>query len=419
MNIIESFRIAWTALMSNKSRALLTMLGIIIGVGAVIGMLSIGNGMIQAITADFERLGAGVFYVSPQVRRTDANDTQQPRLTASDAEAIRQSGITTAVKDVAISYSSNGIISAGRERYSFVVQSVTPNYFVIGDNQLKSGSYFTDSDDRARARVALLGSEVASTLFGSNLDPVGRRITIDNVTFQVIGVLENQPSLLAPSFNGPETRVYVPYQTGRARLFRNSITSRVDVDELTVQALNKDQVELAMTQTTELLRQRHRLAPNQNTDFTVSNPADQLATINAVLLGLNGFLGLIAGIALLVGGIGIMNIMLVSVTQRTREIGLRKAVGAPRRAILQQFLIESLVLCLVGGLLGVVLGYLLTFAGTYVIQNVFLLSGAEAVVNPSSIVLAMGISTATGIMFGFWPAWRASRLQPVQALRSE
>ena len=135
MNIIESFRIAWTALMSNKSRALLTMLGIIIGVGAVIGMLSIGNGMIQAITADFERLGAGVFYVSPQVRRTDANDTQQPRLTASDAEAIRQSGITTAVKDVAISYSSNGIISAGRERYSFVVQSVTPNYFVIGDNQ--------------------------------------------------------------------------------------------------------------------------------------------------------------------------------------------------------------------------------------------------------------------------------------------
>ena len=418
MNLLEAFRIAWSALLANKMRALLTMLGIIIGVSAVISMLAIGNGLSNAFQSDFNKLGVGVFYITPNYGSPDAEETRQPRLTAADAEAIGLPGVIPAVQAVAVEYARNAVVSAGKDRYSYTVRGVTPNYFVIGDNQLGAGQYFTAQQDRDRARVAVIGKDVAAALFGGTGGAVGRRVTIDGISFDVIGVLTTEPNQASPDFNSPATIVYIPYQTGRARLFRNELSTRVDLDQITVQARSKDHVADAIRQITQLLRERHRLTYQPN-DFSINNPEELLATINTTLIGLNAFLGTIAGIALLVGGIGIMNIMLVSVTQRTREIGLRKAVGARRWAILQQFLIESLVLCLAGCGLGIALGYAISFAGTFVIQQIFRLENGYAVITPGSILLATGVSAGIGLFFGFWPAWRAARLQPVQALRSE
>jgi putative ABC transport system permease protein len=418
MNIIESFRIAWTALMTNKARALLTMLGIIIGVGAVISMLAIGNGLSNGIQGDFAKLGVGVFYVTPDYGSPDADVVRQPRLTAADAEAVALSASANAVRAVAVESSGDAVVSAGSDRYNFPVKGVSPAFFAIGDNVLGAGQFFSADQDNDRARVALLGKEVAETLFGSIAGAVGRRITLDGISFDVIGVLTTEPNQASPDFNSPTTTVFLPYQTARARLFRNQVSSRVDIERITIQARSKDDVEAAIAQVTDILRARHRLTYQPN-DFRIENPEDLLARINASIIGLNAFLGTIAGIALLVGGIGIMNIMLVSVTQRTREIGLRKAVGARRWAIMQQFLIESLVLCLIGCGLGVALGYALSFAGTFVLRQVFRFENGYAVITPGSILLATAVSAAIGIFFGFWPAWRAARLQPVQALRSE
>jgi putative ABC transport system permease protein len=381
-------------------------------------MLAIGNGLSNGIQGDFTKLGVGVFYIMPDYGSPEAEVVRQPRLTAADAEAIALSASAPAVRAVAVEISGDAVAGAGGDRYRYAVKGVSPGFFAIGDNQLGAGQYFSAAQDRDRARVALLGKEVAETLFGSIPGAVGRRITLDGISFDVIGVLTTKPNQASPDFNGPETTVFIPYQTARARLFRSQISPRVDVDRLTVQARSKDDVAAAIQQVTEVMRARHRLTYQPN-DFQIDNPEDLLARINASIIGLNAFLGTIAGIALLVGGIGIMNIMLVSVTQRTREIGLRKAVGARRWAIMQQFLIESLVLCLIGCGLGVALGYAFSFAGTYVLQQIFRFENGYAVITPGSIVLATAVSAGIGIFFGFWPAWRAARLQPVQALRSE
>ena len=418
MSIIEAFRVAWTSLMTHKGRALLTMLGIIIGVGAVVGMLAIGNGLSQWFSSEFTKLGVGVFYVNPQVD-SSSNDTQQaPQLTAEDAAAIMQPGAVPAASAVVVEFSGNGVVSAGGERYAFPVKGVTPNFFSVTNNTLGPGRFYSAAEEENRARVAVIGKEVATTLFGSIEGAVGRRVTINGVSFNVVGVLTTEASAFTGGFNGPTQTVYVPYQTARARLFRNQLSTRVDVSQLTVQARTTEQINDAIRQTTELLRQRHRLSYQSN-DFSIVNLEQQAAQAQTSLVGLNAFLIVIAGISLLVGGIGIMNIMLVSVAQRTREIGLRKAVGARNRDILIQFLIEAVVLCLSGGAIGVAIGYLLSFAGTYVLQNVFRAANSHATVTLNSIILATAVSTAVGICFGFFPALRAARLRPIQALRTE
>ncbi len=420
MNIIESFRIALIALLSNKVRALLTMLGIIIGVGAVVGMLAIGNGLSNYIAKEFNKLGIGVFYISPQVDSSEPDPDLAPRLTADDAEAIMQPGAVTGVTGIAIEYSGNNtIVSAGGDRYFYPVKGITPGHFVITAQDLGAGRYYTEQEERSRARVAVIGYEVAETLYGSIADAVGQRISINGVTFTVVGVITTEPSQVSSSFESPTETVFVPYQTARSRLFRNEVSTRVDVDQITVQAGSVEAVDVAIEQVRALLRERHRLANYQADDFTINNPEEDAANAQATIIGLNAFLGTIAGISLLVGGIGIMNIMLVSVTQRTREIGLRKAVGARQWDILQQFLIEAIVLCFLGGLLGVGLGYLLSFAGTFVLENVFRAEGSQASVSLSAIILATVISTAIGVGFGFFPALRAARLNPIQALRAE
>ena len=421
MNLLEAFRVAWVAMSTHKMRALLTMLGIIIGVGAVIGLQAIGAGFSNYMAGQFSQLGVGVLYVTPAVDSEETDTPQEPRLTAADAEALLDPSRAPSVADVAMEYSGFGTASAGRDRYYYSVKAVSPSFFTIGSNQLGAGRYFTDAEDRAGARVALVGKKVAQTLYGAPGAAVGQRLTLDGVGFEVVGVLttqSNSASAQMGGFSDPAEEIYVPYRTGRARLFRNQMTAEVDVARITVQARSPEDVERAMREVTLLLRERHRLTYQPN-DFTVQNVEQAAEQAQVAMAGFSMFLLVIGFISLLVGGIGIMNIMLVSVTQRTREIGLRKAVGARQRDILTQFLIEALALSLAGGAIGIALGYLLSFGGTFVMSAVFLLPDAQAVVTGGSVMLATLVSGGVGVIFGFFPALRASRLSPISALRTE
>jgi putative ABC transport system permease protein len=416
MNLFESFRVAWTALRANKLRSLLTMLGIIIGVGAVIGMLAIGNGLRQFLDKQFNGLGVGTFYVGPFVDSRKVDERLSAQLTFADAEAILRGGAAPAVKAVSAEFDSGGTISAGQKRYSYNIRGITPSHFTIADNSLGAGRYYTDAEERDAARVAVIGRQVAERLFGTMPAALGQRITVNGVGFEVVGVLTTK-SAAGPG-GDPQQTVYVPYHAARNWLFRNQLSSRVDISFMVVQARSADQVDAAIAQVTQLLRDRHRLTYQSN-DFTIINVAQIAATVGAIIGAFNAFLGIVAGISLLVGGIGIMNIMLVSVTERTREIGLRKAVGARRWDIMVQFLIEAIVLCLVGGALGIAVGYGLSFLGTFVLVSVFEAEGAQATVTTASIILATAISASIGIFFGFWPALQAARLNPIDALRYE
>lgn len=417
MSIIESLRVAWIALMTNKVRSLLTMLGIIIGVGAVIGMLSIGAGFSRFLDRQFESFGVGVFFIGPFVDSNRVDAQQEAQLTAADARAIMQPGAAPAVKTVAIEYAGQATIRVFGETSTYPVRGVTPSEFTISANTLAAGRYHTEADEAARARVAVLGEAVARELFETIPEAVvGRRISINGVRFEVIGVLV--PEQDGGPGGDPSRAIYVPYETAISRLFRNQVTSRVDVNSITVQAVSPDQVDEAIRQVTRILRERHRLTYQDN-DFTIIDLGQIATTVQGIIAGFNAFLGIVAGISLLVGGIGIMNIMLVSVTERTREIGLRKAVGARRWDILQQFLIEAVVLCLFGGALGILLGYGLSFLGTFVLVGLFQAEGAQATVTPGAILLATVISAGIGLFFGFFPALQAARLNPIEALRYE
>jgi len=416
VNLFESFRVAWTALRANKLRSLLTMLGIIIGVGAVIGMLAIGAGLRQFLDKQFNGLGVGTFYVGPFVDSRKVSERQSAQLTADDAAAILQPGAAPAVKALSIEYDSGEVVSAGQKRYGYNIRGITPSHFTIADNSLGAGRYYTADEESAAARVAVIGKQVAEKLFGTMANALGQRITINGVGFEVVGVLTTKQA--AGPGGSPQETVYVPYRAARNWLFRNQLSSRVDISFMVVQAKDAQQVDVAIAQVTALLRDRHRLT-YQNNDFTIINVAQIAETVGAIIGAFNAFLGIVASISLLVGGIGIMNIMLVSVTERTREIGLRKAVGARRWDILLQFLIEAIFLCLVGGALGIVLGYALSFLGTFVLVDLFEAEGARATVTTGSILLATLISGSIGIFFGFWPALQAARLNPIDALHYE
>jgi putative ABC transport system permease protein len=417
MNIIESFRIAFRALLSNKLRAALTMLGIVIGVGAVIGMLALGNGFQGFLNSQFDQLGIGTVYVAPFIDTNRIDVLQTATLTSQDAQAILQPGSCPAVQALAIEWSADVQVLANGQRKTYSLRALSPAFFGISPQELAGGRVLNEADDEARARVAVIGRTVAEKLYGGRAVAVGQRIGINGVQFDIVGVLASEPGQISVG-SDPAEAIFVPYQTGISRLFRNQTSDRVNVSFMTVKAVDRSQIDAAIRQITEVLRREHRLT-YQNNDFTIINPEQFAAQASAVMGAFNGFLGIVAGISLLVGGIGIMNIMLVSVTERTREIGLRKAVGARRGDIMWQFLIEALVLCLIGSLAGILLGYLLSLLGTWILVNVFQAKGAQASVQLANVLLASGIAASIGVAFGFFPALTAARLNPIDALRTE
>ncbi len=417
MNIIESFRISFRALLSNKLRAALTMLGIVIGVGAVIGMLAMGNGFQGFLTSQFDQLGIGTVYIVPFIDTNRIDVAQTASLTSADALAIMQPGRSPAVQALAIEWSGDVQVIANAQRSSYGVRAISPAFFTISPQALAAGRLLTPADDAGRARVTVIGRNVAEKLYGGREIAVGQRISLNGVQFDIIGVLASKSGQISVGTD-PAEAIFVPYETGIARLFRNRTSDRINVSFMTVKAVDRTQVDVAIRQVTEVLRSEHRLT-YQNNDFTIINPEQFAAQASAVIGAFNAFLGIVAGISLLVGGIGIMNIMLVSVTERTKEIGLRKAVGARRSDILLQFLIEALVLCLIGSGAGIGLGYLLSLAGTAILVGLFQATGAQATVSLGNVLLASGIAAGIGVAFGFFPALTAARMNPIDALRTE
>lgn len=401
----ESVKIAFNALVSNKLRSVLTMLGVIIGVGAVIAMVSIGMGVQNKVTDSISSLGSNLIIVMPGaasttgVRQAAGSNTT---LTMKDAQAIAAevAGVSAAAPGVSRQYQ----VVAGNQNWTTSVQGTTPEYMEVRNLSVQSGGFITNEDVDERNRVAVIGSTVAANLF-SNRNPVGENIRINNAPFKVVGVLESKGQ--SAGGQDQDDMVIVPITTAQERLM--GITY---IQNISVQGANADVVNQVQQDITGLLRSRHHLTGDKENDFTVRNLASVMAAATETTSTITLLLGNIAAISLLVGGIGIMNIMLVSVTERTREIGIRKALGARYQNILLQFLIEAVVIGVIGGIIGVVLG----IGTSYVISAV---AGWSTVISLAAVFLAFGFSVGIGLVFGVYPARKAALLNPIDALRYE
>ncbi|MFZ3137504.1 MAG: ABC transporter permease [Thermodesulfovibrionales bacterium] len=408
INIPSTLRIAFRALEVNKMRSALTMLGIIIGVGAVIAMLAVGMGASKRISEQISSIGSNLIMIVPGATTAGGvrmGSGTQPTLTMGDAEAIQKE--CSAVSNVAPVLSGVAQVVYGHQNWSTGVVGTSPSMLTVRDWPLSSGRSFTDQDVKSATKVCLLGQSVVDNLFG-DMNPVGQVVRIKKVPFTVVGVLDKKGQ--SPHGQDQDDTLLVPVTTAQKKLFGTTFPGMVRI--IMVKAKSTEDLASAEKQINALLRQRHRIGPKQDNDFTVRNltsvmqAAEQSTKIMTILLGA------IASVSLLVGGIGIMNIMLVSVTERTREIGIRMAIGAKTWDIRLQFIIEALILSLIGGIAGIV-------AGISSSELISIFAGWTTIVSPFSIVLAFGFSGLVGIFFGFYPAYKASLLDPIDALRYE
>jgi putative ABC transport system permease protein len=409
---------ALESLSGNKMRSGLTVLGIVIGVAAVIAMLAVGNGAQASITGSINSIGTNLLFVfrggpeqgggGPPGSRSGRNDRP---LTLGDAEAIADPFAAPSVAAVAPALSGNGVLAYGGETTSTNISGVTAAYPSVRNMELAEGEFINDEHINGRMSVVILGPDTADALFGRHDGLVGETIRIEGQPFRVIGILVAKGG---GAFGSEDDAAYIPFTTAQARLIKRGSLDQVDV--IFVQATSAETVTSASDEISNILRQRHR-TPVGEDDFTVFTQQDFLQTFETITGVLTIFLGGIAGISLLVGGIGIMNIMLVSVTERTREIGLRKALGARKRDILLQFLTESSLLSLVGGVIGILFGWLIAF----VVGKVATATGNNftPIVGTDAILLSTSFSAVIGLFFGIYPASRAANLEPVEALRHE
>lgn len=422
MNIIESFRTAIGSLVSNKLRSMLTMLGIIIGVGSVIALQSIGQGTIDTAQKNLERSGTNLVTIQPGSQSTGgvATGTNNNNLTYEDAQALAVAGAIPAAAAIEPEYSSGGPIVAGSVNAFGLTVGTNDQWLAVHDATLNSGDWFTDADVSSAHSVAVLGATLAQQLFPDGSDPVGKHISIRRSSFTVVGVLAPKGG---SGFGSIDSQMYVPITTAQQRLFGfrpgGSANTGKPVNSIVMKAGNQNDVDNMITQVSNLLRDRHKIGSGQPDDFTVVNQQDQLQAAKDTQATYNVFLLVIASISLFVGGIGIMNIMLVTVTERTREIGIRKAIGARPRDILFQFMIESVTLCFIGGLIGMVLGVGVSVGLDASGISLSGTSPLHTVVSPVIVVVAIGFAVAVGLFFGIYPAQRAARLNPIDALRYE
>ena len=418
MNPGESVRIALRALGANKLRTILTMLGIVIGVGSVVALMSVGRGAQASITSSIQSQGTRLLFIRPgstQQAGVRTGQGQAPTLTYEDALALMEPGRAPAVAAVAPESTQGGQLIAGRENYNTRILGTTPEYESVRNAKLGVGEFISPQHIEGRSTVVVLGATVADTLF-PGVDSVGQTVKLNlggrtGPTFRVIGVMERKGGT---GFGNADDQVIVPLTTMQTRLAaQRTARGARNVGSINVQMVEGVGSQAAIEQVGAVLREEHRVAQD---DFTIQSQEDLLAVANQITGVLTVLLGSIAGISLVVGGIGIMNIMLVSVTERTREIGIRKAVGAKRRDILAQFLTEAIVVSVLGGALGVGIG-----AGLAQVVSGIDMGGQrlQTLVAPDAVLLAFGVSAAIGLFFGIYPAARAARLNPIEALRYE
>jgi len=401
MNIGETMRAAAKAVTANKMRSGLTMLGVIIGIAAVIAMVGLGEGAQKSISERLQSLGTNVVSVRPGSGFARGIDRGNARLTVDDAEALAGSDVIAAVVP---EMESRYQVEYGGSNGNLSVLGTWPDYFGVRNQKLADGRFFTMAENDSRRRVAVIGALVGERLGVPTASLLGQKITIRGVSFEVIGILAKSGSA---GFQNPDEGIYIPLATAQYR-----VAGSDQVRTISLQAGSASEIPAAMAEADRILRREHRIPAGGAVDYTIGDQAALLETMQETARTFTFLLAGIAFISLVVGGIGIMNIMLVSVTERTKEIGLRKALGAKKRDVLLQFLIEALVLCLSGGGMGLLLG----IGATALMQR---LAGWQTAVAPEAVVLAFGFSALVGIFFGLWPARRAARLAPIEALRFE
>ncbi len=407
MDVREIIVEAVGTLRVNKLRTILAMLGIVIGIGSVIALISLGQGSQASVQNSIQSLGANLLTISPGSQRggfVQGGSGSAKTLTLADAEAISTSTRITTVASVSPEYTNRAQIIAGGKNTNTSVTGVKSVYSPIHKVTVNQGVFITDTDDIRLAKVAVLGPTTAANLFGEGVNPVGQSIRIQGQSFKVVGVTVSKGGT---GFNNQDDVVYIPLSTAMKSLFGSTNISSISVEAKSAEVMTAAQDEIGY-----LLLSRHKLDDPTKADFSIFSQNDILSTASSVTGTFTALLSGIAAISLVVGGIGIMNIMLVTVTERTREIGLRKALGAKKKDIITQFLVEAIILTFAGGVIGMALGILISFVVSKLISLPFTIS-------INSILLAVGVSGIIGVLFGWYPAKKASDLQPIEALRYE